>query len=54
MRADSTLFGTPIAGVLVKHGYVALSCYSGALLLAGACLIAASRLWQTRSLTARL
>ncbi|KAK5122335.1 hypothetical protein LTR85_004246 [Meristemomyces frigidus] len=50
----ATLFGTPIAGEIVKHGYLALSCFSGAMLMAGACLIAASRLCQSRSLTARI
>ncbi|KAK5132611.1 hypothetical protein LTR08_008810 [Meristemomyces frigidus] len=50
----ATLFGTPIAGELVKYGYLALSCFSGAMLLAGASLIAASRLCQSRSLTARI
>lgn len=53
-EADSALFGTPIAGELVKDGYLGLSCFSGAMLLAGACLIAASRLQQNRSLKARI
>jgi len=53
-KIDSTLFGTPIAGELVKSGYLALSCFSGTTLIAGACLIAASRFYQDRRFTAKV
>jgi hypothetical protein len=48
------LFGTPIGGELVKHGYFALSAWSGAMLLAGGVVITLSRLSQDRSLLARV
>jgi len=44
----SALFGTPIAGELVKSGYGALSYFSGTTMLAGAALIAASRFNQNQ------
>ncbi|OQN96693.1 hypothetical protein B0A48_17333 [Cryoendolithus antarcticus] len=48
------LFGSPIAGALLKHGYIALACWSGSLLLAGAVLIGASRFVQDRRIMARV
>jgi hypothetical protein len=50
----SGLFGTPIAGQLVGYGYIALACWAGATLLAGTVILACSRLYQDRSLTARI
>ena len=47
------LFGPPISGQLVKSaGYIALSCFSGAMLAAGGLLIGCSRLAQTRNFLA--
>ncbi|KNG87026.1 MFS monocarboxylate transporter [Aspergillus nomiae NRRL 13137] len=43
------LVGTPISGRLLKHGYLALSMYSGAALLAGAGLVLIARCAKTPS-----
>ncbi|KAK4950786.1 hypothetical protein LTR10_010779 [Elasticomyces elasticus] len=50
----ATLVSTPIAGELIKHGYIAPSMFCGAMLLVGGCLITLSRLAQSRSWTARI
>ncbi|KAK1808929.1 hypothetical protein LTR12_016711 [Friedmanniomyces endolithicus] len=50
----ASLFATPIAGELIKNGYIAPSCFAGAMLLVGGCSIAGSRFSQSRSLTARI
>ncbi|KAK5173532.1 uncharacterized protein LTR77_002213 [Saxophila tyrrhenica] len=50
----SGLFGPPISGELVKHGYIALAAWCGSSLMAGGVLIGCSRLWQDRRLTARI
>lgn len=43
------LFGTPISGQLVgQYGWLALSMFSGATLIAGSVLIACSRFFQDR------
>jgi len=47
------LFGTPISGQLVgQYGFLALSMFSGAALVAGSALIALSRSIQDRKLLA--
>ena len=48
------LFGTPISGELVKHGYIALSVWSGAMLLVGGVVITWARLVQDRRFLARI
>jgi len=48
------LFATPIAGELVKHGYIAAACFAGTCLIVGSCLIAAARFSQSRNLFARI
>ena len=48
------LVGTPIAGALVPHGWIALSMYSGASLMTGAVFIVLSRLSLSRELKARV
>ncbi|KAK5677622.1 hypothetical protein LTR17_027703 [Elasticomyces elasticus] len=50
----ATLVSTPIAGELIKHGYIAPSMFCGAMLMVGGCLITLSRLAQDRSWTARI
>ncbi|GMF75168.1 unnamed protein product [Aspergillus oryzae] len=50
----SGLVGTPISGRLLKHGYLALSMYSGAALLAGAGLVLIARLRQNTKLMAKV
>ncbi|KAK4496648.1 hypothetical protein PRZ48_012630 [Zasmidium cellare] len=44
------LFGTPIAGELVKSGYLALSCFAAATLLVGGVLLGLARLAKDRRL----
>lgn len=48
------LFGTPIAGELVEQGYLTLSCFAGAMLMAGGVLIGAARFAKSRVLFARV
>lgn len=48
------LFGTPIAGQLVERGYVALSCFAAATLMAGGVLIGAARFMRNRTLLAKV
>ncbi|KAK3109496.1 hypothetical protein LTR53_017197 [Teratosphaeriaceae sp. CCFEE 6253] len=48
------LFATPIAGELIKHGYIAPAAFGGATLFVGACLITAARLCLSRDWTARI
>ncbi|KAI6821617.1 MFS monocarboxylate transporter [Hortaea werneckii] len=50
----ASLFATPIAGQLVKHGFLPVSCFAGATMFVGGCLIAASRLAQNRDIRARV
>ncbi|KAK4610509.1 Agnestins efflux protein AgnL12 [Fulvia fulva] len=50
----TALFGTPIAGELVKYGYIALSCFSGSALMVGGVFIACSRLAQDRRILAQV
>ncbi|GAB7365964.1 hypothetical protein MBLNU230_g7292t1 [Neophaeotheca triangularis] len=38
------LFGPPISGELVKHGYMALSCYSAAMILGGTVFVVLARI----------
>jgi hypothetical protein len=52
-QAYSGLFGTPIAGELVKSGYVALSAFAGATMLVGAVLVLGARLSRNRNLLAK-
>ncbi|KAF2458645.1 major facilitator superfamily domain-containing protein [Lineolata rhizophorae] len=47
------LFGTPIAGQLINYGYVALSMWGGATLLAGAAFILLSRLQVNKNVLAK-
>lgn len=49
----SALFGTPIAGELVKSGYLALSMFAGAAMLVGAVLVSFARLARNRNLLAK-
>ena len=53
MGLDRGLFGTPIAGQLVKYGYLALSMFAGATMLAGAVLVFGARLALNRKLLAK-
>ncbi|KAK4502647.1 hypothetical protein PRZ48_006073 [Zasmidium cellare] len=51
--ALTALFGTPIAGELVKSGYLALSMFAGATMLVGAVLVLFARLARNRKLLAK-
>ena len=48
------LFGTPIAGELVKSGYLATSCFAGAMLMVGGVLLGAARMAKSRKLFAKV
>jgi MFS family permease len=48
------LFGTPIAGALVRHGYLALSCFAGAMLITGAVFLAGARIAVGKKLLAKV
>lgn len=50
---QSALFGTPIAGALVKEGYLALSMFSGGIMAVGAVLVLGARLARNRNLLAK-
>ncbi|XHG07242.1 hypothetical protein AWENTII_010401 [Aspergillus wentii] len=52
--AISSLVGPPISGYLVKHGYLDVSMYAGATLLAGALLILYARFRQAREVFAKV
>ncbi|KAF2159683.1 hypothetical protein M409DRAFT_29845 [Zasmidium cellare ATCC 36951] len=51
--ALTALFGTPIAGELVKSGYLALSMFAGATMLVGAVLVLFARLGRSPKLLAK-
>ncbi|KXT15283.1 hypothetical protein AC579_4836 [Pseudocercospora musae] len=48
------LFGTPIAGELAEHGYVALSGFAGAMLIVGAILLACARFSRNSKFLAKV
>ncbi|KAF2160387.1 hypothetical protein M409DRAFT_70538 [Zasmidium cellare ATCC 36951] len=48
------LFGTPIAGELVKGGYLALSCFAAATLLVGGVLLGLARLAKDKRLLVKV
>lgn len=49
-----SLFGTPIAGELVKRGYVSLSCFAATMLVAGGIMLTITRLLQQKRLFAKI
>lgn len=48
------LFGTPIAGQLVQSGYLALSCFAGAMFMVGGVLLGAARMAKSKKLLAKV